>query len=128
MIHILDFDNGDIHSFENFRELAVYIKQYMERKKLFDDRPGYGQSMWSFIYHSPERVARLYYNLQKQQNPDKIKEAFSKRQSLVEICRGDYQNIIQIPGESWELVEEMEAAWCKEYCDAHNLRLMETED
>jgi hypothetical protein len=126
MIEIYNSSMQKIGSFNNYNDVYRYIS-YEENMKLFDDHPEFGKIPWSFIVHSPERIAIVHHNARKRYDMDILKEAFEKEVSLLEICKGDYQNLIQIPITRNINVEKLKKDWCEEYCKAHGYRIVERE-
>ena len=80
MIEIYNSSMQKIGSFNNYNDVYRYIS-YEENMKLFDDHPEFGKIPWSFIVHSPERIAIVHHNSRKKYDMDILKEAFEKEVS-----------------------------------------------
>jgi hypothetical protein len=110
--------------FENDLELYKYIRD-TENQKMFDDHPEFKKCPWTFSLFSPERVGILIRNLKKVHKPEILEEAWQKQLGLIEICKGDYNNLTEIILTPDINEEALRKNWCKEYCEAHQLILEE---
>ena len=99
-----------------------------ENFKLFQYHPQFPKSSWSFTVFSPEGVAELIQTLQKKHDMELLYESWNRELPMLEICKGNYQNIELIPLTPEIDVEAMREDWCKAYCQSQEISVTEIED
>jgi hypothetical protein len=114
--------DGEPKLFTNYHQVCDYINA-IEKRKTLESR----EEIWSFTRRRYETLYSLYYR-----NPSlrdfltfKEKEAVEKEMGLVEIVKGDRENIIQFLFRSCLDIEPLKRDWCREYCKIHGLILSE---
>jgi len=101
--------------------LDCLMKQ--ENLKLLAKKPDFRSMNWSFVIHTPKRVAMLHAH---QQNPSNIiREAFENSLPLIEVCTGDHENPVQIVLTPNVNLEYLKKKWCLDYCRFHHLIVRE---
>ena len=126
MLNLFKTDGTPVKVFEEYRDLYQYIT-HAESLKMFETHPDFGTSAWSFSVLSPERVARLIQTLQKDYDMMLLFEAWDRGLSMLELCEGDDQGIVQILVTPDIDVEKLRNKWCLAWCQAHGLYATETE-
>jgi hypothetical protein len=110
--------------FANYKELYRYIT-HEENERLFEDHPQFSQTLWSFLYFSPQRVSAFLPAVKKKPDGKIFLEAYRLGLGVVEVCEGDLENVRQILVTADVDVEALRKEWCKKYCDAHGYLLSE---
>jgi hypothetical protein len=88
---------------------------------------------WRFIIYFRDDVIRYLYkmtrgNMNKKALPRPLKEAYSLRRGLIEICDGDSLN------PSWVIIPpdfdigELKKKWYLDFCRNHNLTVVDSSD
>ena len=134
MLVLFKKDGTPIQSFANdkelyrplvhYRELCRHIT-YEENEKLFEDHPQFGQTMWSFLYISPQQVTDLVPTMKKKCDEKIFLEAHLQGLGVVEACEGNLDHIRQILVTPDVNVEALRKEWCKKYCKVHGYGLFE---
>jgi len=116
--------DGEHKLFMNYHQVCDYINAIEKRKILTSE-----EKIWSFTRRRYETLYSLYYR-----NPSlkdfltlKEKEAVEKEIGLIEIVKGDREHITQFLFRSCLDIEPLKREWCREYCKAHGLVLLEFE-
>jgi len=118
----ITLNDGEHRSFTNYHQVCDYINA-VEKKRTLES----GEETWSFVRRRYETLYSMYYR-----NPSlkdfltlKEREAVEKEMGLVEIVKGDRENIIQFLFRSCLDIEPLKRDWCREYCKTHELILSE---
>lgn len=119
-------DGTPIASFENYQELYRHIT-YKENLKLMEDHLEFGQSSWSFLILSPERIGELIDTLKKDYDETILFEAWRQQLPIIEMCEGDYTNIRQILVTPNINIEGLREDWCLGYCHAYDMSITASE-
>lgn len=110
--------NREHKLFTNYHQVCDYINT-IERKKALEPEA----KIWSFIRRRYETLYSLYYRNPSQKDllTPKEREAVEKEMGLVEIIKGNREDIIQFLFRSHLDLEPLKKDWCKEYCKAYGL-------
>lgn len=110
--------NGEHKLFTNYHQVCDYINAIERRKALEPEA-----KIWNFIRRRYETLYSLYYRNPSQKDflTLKEREAVEKEMGLVEIIKGNREDIIQFIFRSYLDIEPLKKDWCKEYCKAHGL-------
>ena len=127
MLQLSKNDGTLIALFEDYQTLYQHI-MHEENFKLFQYHPQFPKFPWSFIVFSPEGVAELIQTLQKKHDMELLYESWSRELPMLEICKGNYQDIELIPLTPEIDVEAMREDWCKAYCQSQEISVTEIED
>jgi hypothetical protein len=89
-----------------------------------------GDTDWSFIIHSPNKVASLYDNRKQgsfapAMNPE-IRQAYDEQLDLLEIRSGDHTNPRYVALTPSANMDGLKKKWCDDYCVFHNIDIRET--
>jgi len=105
--------NGKLKIFKNHHDACEYINA-IEKQKALES----GERRWMFIRRRYETLYSLYYR-----NPSfkdfltqKEKEAVEKEMGILEIVKGNREDITQILFTRNLDIEPLKRDWCKEYC------------
>lgn len=104
--------------FANYDDLFNHITE-RENLKLFEEHSDFGKTEWSFVVFSPKNVSILYHHIKKESITQPLQQAYENQMSLIEICKGDYENPTQILGTPDIDIEELKKNWSLDYCKAH---------
>ena len=112
--------------FNTYTQLTRFIMQ-IENEKLLEGHPHFGQSGWSFMVYSQERIGLLYNKASKRDSffTETLNHAYHQGLEVLETCTGDFDNpryTLIVP----EL--DLEAAkknWCRRYCQAQRYQLID---
>ena len=125
MLNLGKEDGTTVKTFDDYRDLYLYIKD-VENRKLLLGHPEFGQSCWSFMVLSPLRVIELEHTLKKDYDPEILARAIREGKGIIEMCLGDITDlhlIINAPGVD---IEGFRKDFCDDYCDAHGMTITET--
>lgn len=86
------------------------------------------QDPWSFLILDPNRIAALINTLRKPYDPLMLQEAWEKKLTLVETCRGDFKDLKQVVIGTGDEIEGLQKMWCIDYCTAHGMSLKESRE
>jgi hypothetical protein len=117
MIDIFNEGKGNMESFQSYDALLKHIKA-IEKRKFVET----GQEDWIFTIHSHERLAGFYWNAVKAISillTEKEQDAYENGLNLLEMCKGDQNNSIQIILTPDIDVNEIIKNWCRDYCLNH---------
>lgn len=97
MMMLIREDGTKIQSFGSYRELCQYVTE-IENEKLFEDHPQFefGQPQWHFTVYTPDQIARLFIEREKQYDEMAMMEAFKRKLCLLQVCKGDYKKLTHI--------------------------------
>jgi len=116
--------DGEHKLFTNYHQVCDYINTIEKRKTLKSE-----EKIWSFIRRRYETLYSLYYH-----NPSlkdfltaKEKEAVEKEMGLIEIVKGNKEQMVQFLFRNCLDIEPLKREWCREYCKDHGLMLLEFE-
>lgn len=114
----ITYPHGEHKLFANYHQICDYINA-IERRKALES----GVRIWSFIRRRYETLCSLYYRNPSQKDflTLKEREAVEKEMGLVEIIKGNKEDIIQFLFRSGLDLEPLKRNWCKEYCKSHGL-------
>jgi hypothetical protein len=124
MIDIFNNDNGHIESFQSYDGLLKYIKE-IEKEKFIET----GKRGWDFTIHSRKTLASFYWYAIKALDillTEKEQEAYENGLNLLEMCRGDENNLVQVILTPNVNIREIMKDWCLEYCSSNGFTLIET--
>ncbi|MCE3230518.1 MAG: hypothetical protein K0R52_446 [Alphaproteobacteria bacterium] len=128
MIQLFKEDGTKVESVKTRQELYDYIT-HLENLRILEalekNPPKFPQSPWSFTARSREEVAYLLQHNQIQHNIPIMMEAFEKGLGLLEICKGDCNNLIHIILTRDIDVEALKYTWCQDFCKAFGYVLSE---
>jgi len=124
MLKLSKNDGTPIGDFKNYMELYKYIRD-QENAKLLEDHPEFGQTAWSFLEFTPERVVELYNTLKKEYNLETLSRAAEQGSGLIEMRQGDLRNPRLIVSSPDVKVELHRKDFCDDWCQAHKLVLTE---
>jgi hypothetical protein len=108
--------------FEDYSDLFEYLTE-LENAKLIAQNLNFQTMNWSFIIHSPRRVAAFYGHLKD--TCEAINEAYEEGLSLIEICAGDYTKPTYIALTPNVDLGYLKQKWCVDYCTWHHLVVRE---
>lgn len=114
--------NGEDRLFEDYHQVCSYINS-IERRKISDSEA----RIWSFTRYRHETLCSLYYRTPSLKNflTAQEKEAVEKEMGLVEIVKGNRENITQLLVTNRIDVEPLKRDWCKDYCIDRGFKLSE---
>lgn len=91
-----------------------------------------GDTGWSFIIHSLDKVASLYNNRKKGSFApamnSEIQKAYDEQLDLLEILTGDHTNPQYVALTPSADMDGLKKKWCQGYCTFHNINICETDD
>lgn len=82
---------------------------------------------WSFLAFPPNKIMELINTSLKPYNPLMLEEAWQKRLMVVEVCKGDLNGLKSMVVEPGANVAALRKEWCLDYCEAHDMRLTESD-
>lgn len=114
--------NGEDRLFEDYHQVCSYINS-IERRKISNSEA----RIWSFTRYRHETLCSLYYRTPSLKNilTAQEKEAVEKEMGLVEIVKGNRENITQLLVTNRIDVEPLKRDWCKDYCIDRGFKLSE---
>jgi hypothetical protein len=83
---------------------------------------------WNFLILDANRIAVLLNTLRKPYDHIMLQEAWEKDQTVIDICKGNFQDLQQIVIQSGDQIEDLRQDWCHDYCAAHGFSLTQTEE
>ena len=114
--------NGEHKIFESYHQVCDYINS-TERSKTLES----GEMGWRFARRRHEALSLLYYRRPslKDYLTQKEKEAVEKEIGLIEIWRGNGDDITQILLTPYLDTEPLKRNWCREYSAEHGVEISE---
>ena len=82
---------------------------------------------WRFSVFPPNKILERMNTLLKSYNPLMLGEAWQKRLMLVEICKGNLNDLKSILVEPGANVAALQKEWCLDYCRAHDMYITESD-
>ena len=115
--------DGKERLFTDHHQVCNYLKD-IEKQKILE--PG-AKKIWSFIHRRYETLYSLYYRHPSFKDflTQKEKEAVEKEIGLLEIVKGNSEDITQILFTRNLDVEPLKRDWSKEYCTEHGFTYSE---
>jgi hypothetical protein len=127
MIQIFGTDKTIVGFFKDYHELFKHINA-LETSKLAESNTRLPRQIWSFVLFTNKRLSYIYHKTLERSFSKVGKEAFEQELDLIEISKGDFENPLQIPVTPSVNVAQLQQNWCQDYCDAHDLLLIEYDD
>ena len=124
MIQIFGPDKTVVGLFKDYDGLFKHITD-LENSKLTESSSCFPGEIWSFVLFTNKRLSYIFYKTLERSFSKVGKEAFEQELDLIEISKGDFQNPLQIPVTPDVNVPELKKNWCQEYCENHDLVLVE---
>lgn len=123
MIQIFDSEQKSLGLFKDYDAVYQHITA-LENSKLLDSST-YPNDIWAFVLFTNKRLSYIYHKTLERSFSKVGREAFERELDLLEISKGDYHNPIQIPVTGDVDISELKRTWCQEYCDSHDMSLIE---
>ena len=114
--------DGKERLFTDHHQVCNYINA-IEKQKILEPEV----KIWSFLYRRYEALYSLYYRSPSFKNllTEKEKEAVEKEVGILEIVKGNSEDITQILFTRKLDIEPLKRNWCKEYCIEHGFTYSE---
>jgi|GEM_PF-1127168 len=125
MLKIFDSHKKSVGVFDDDNAFLRFIRD-QENQKLLN--PTVGMVYWSFSHYLPSQFKNLCAWVKPEFLTLPQLRALEKGLGLVEICRGDYRKIQEIPVTGDVDVEDLKKKFSRDYCGYRRWLLIETQE
>lgn len=128
MLLLINEQKNHAHILQDYRGLYNHIESHEKQSYARKGNPCKAQT-WVFTRHSHHRMATYQDALAKQAaNGNGADTIEAKGWDILEIVSGNPAKPVFIPLVHNLDIEPLQRNWCKHYCKAHNLSLIEIRD